>query len=132
VDYDEMAKEELQEELDRRDLPRSGNKAELIERLEEAEANGDQRKGGAAADIGTVLAQAKQSFGQLTNLAPEAVSHVERVDDGWEATFEVLELERVPRSTDVLASYEVELDSDGNLKAWRRVRRYSRNQQEET
>ena len=131
MDYDEMSKEDLQEELSRRDLPKSGTKAELIERLEQdgQEAEG---KRGKSANIADVLERAKRSFGQLTNLAVEAVSRVEGAEDGWEATFEVVELERVPRSTDVLASYDVDLGGDGDLQSWRRVRRYLRNQQEET
>jgi len=32
----------------------------------------------------------------------------------------------VPSSTDVLAIYEIELDMDGELMSYRRVRRYSR------
>lgn len=35
VDYEEWTKEQLQEELERRGLPKPGNKPELIERLQE-------------------------------------------------------------------------------------------------
>jgi hypothetical protein len=35
---------------------------------------------------------------------------------------------RIPESTDVLASYEMELDGDGNLRRYGRVRRYRRSQ----
>ena len=81
--------------------------------------------------IGEVLASAKQSFGELTNLDVESVSRVERTDDGWMADFEVVELERIPHMTDVLASYEVEVDPAGTLRSWRRTRRYVRKQQED-
>ncbi len=40
----------------------------------------------------------------------------------------VLEDRRVPSSGDILALYEAELDPDGSLLAYRRARRYSRNQ----
>jgi Gas vesicle synthesis protein GvpO len=83
------------------------------------------------ASIGEVLNRAKQSFGELTNLDVESVSRVERTDDGWQADFEVVELERIPHLTDVLASYEVEVDPAGTLRSWRRTRRYIRKQQEE-
>ena len=44
-------------------------------------------------------------------------------------TLEVVELTRIPESTDVLASYEVELDDDGNAsRATSAVRRYYRSQ----
>ena len=82
--------------------------------------------------IGTVLCRAIQSFGDLTSLPVESVSRVERADDGWLVNFEVVELERIPRLTDLLASYEVDVDPTGNLLAWRRMRRYTRKQQDET
>jgi hypothetical protein len=40
ADYEEMTVEELKDELSARDLPVSGNKAELVERLEENDAEG--------------------------------------------------------------------------------------------
>ena len=42
-----------------------------------------------------------------------------------------MELERIPPSTDVLASYEVALDGDGNLLGYERTRRYVRSQADE-
>jgi hypothetical protein len=41
---------------------------------------------------------------------------------------EVVEVARVPESTDVLASYELELDDDNGLRSLARVRRYYRAQ----
>ena len=46
-------------------------------------------------------------------------------------TFEVLEIRRIPESTDVLASYAVTLDDDGNLLDLERSRRYRRAQVDE-
>jgi len=43
-------------------------------------------------------------------------------------TVEVVELERVPRSTDIVASYDVEVDADGELVGYERINRYYRNQ----
>jgi Gas vesicle synthesis protein GvpO len=40
----------------------------------------------------------------------------------------VVELSRIPESTDVLALYEMELDDDRNLMRYDRVRRYYRSQ----
>ena len=51
-----------------------------------------------------------------------------RTRDGWRVTLEVLELRRVPETTDVLASYLVELDRDGNLVAYERLHRYHRSE----
>jgi hypothetical protein len=52
-------------------------------------------------------------------------------DGGWEATVQVVELARVPPTTDVLGSYRVKLDRDGELISYRRTRRYYRNQADE-
>jgi hypothetical protein len=56
----------------------------------------------------------------LTGREPESVLGVTRVDDGWELTVEVVELERIPPSTNLTATYEAELDEDGNLVSYRR------------
>ena len=39
---------------------------------------------------------------------------------------EVIELNRIPESTDVLASYEMELDDNLDLRRYQQVRRYQR------
>lgn len=49
-------------------------------------------------------------------------------EDGWQADVEVLELERVPGTTSVMASYRVTLDEQGELVAYERTRRYTRGQ----
>jgi Gas vesicle synthesis protein GvpO len=68
-----------------------------------------------------------QQINELTGKDPEGVSGVEPLDDdGWRVTVEVVEDRRIPSSTDLLATYQVELDPDGELLAYRRVRRYAR------
>ncbi len=64
----------------------------------------------------------------------EAVLGLEPAEDGdggWQITVSVVELSRIPNSTDVLGAYKVALDSDGELAGYRRVRRYQRNQADE-
>jgi hypothetical protein len=57
------------------------------------------------------------------------MTSVEATDgDGWVVGFEVVEDHRIPSSADVLALYEVELDADGELMGFRRMRRYLRGQ----
>ena len=51
---------------------------------------------------------------------------LDRSDDGWKVEVEVLEVRRIPNTTDVLAMYEVEVDGKGSLQGYRRVRRYVR------
>jgi len=56
----------------------------------------------------------------------EEVSALETTGDGWLVTIEVVETRRIPETTDVLASYEVELDEDHQFRRYARVRRYVR------
>jgi hypothetical protein len=65
----------------------------------------------------------------MTGEEPENIPSVERVDDeGWRIEVEVVELRRIPETTDLLAIYAVELDEDGELMSYRRIRRYTRGQ----
>jgi hypothetical protein len=67
-----------------------------------------------------------QQVAELTGKDPEGVTGVERSQDGWLVTVDVVEDRRIPSSTDILATYEAEIDADGELLSYRRVRRYSR------
>jgi len=71
---------------------------------------------------------AARQLSEIMGVAPQSVSGLARTDDGWLVTVEVVELERIPASTSVMASYQVELDSDGELLSYHRDRRYYRNQ----
>jgi hypothetical protein len=64
---------------------------------------------------------------RMTGKEPEEIVSLEQADDGgWLIGVEVVETRRVPDSTDILAVYEAELDAEGELVAYRRVKRYSR------
>ena len=67
----------------------------------------------------------------LVGCPAEGVTAIRRDDDGWVVNSDILELERVPETTDVLASYEVTVDPDGEITGYRRVHRYVRAQVEE-
>ncbi|HEY8985301.1 MAG TPA: gas vesicle protein [Streptomyces sp.] len=73
-----------------------------------------------------VLNQARKQLAELTGTAAETVSSFERTDDGWSLEIEVLELARVPDTMSLMAGYRVELDPEGRLTSYRRVRRYER------
>jgi len=78
-----------------------------------------------------VARRAVRQVAALTGRPVEGVLGMRRGEDGWEVTLELLELRRVPETTDVLAAYEVSLDDHGELREYRRVRRYARSQTEE-
>lgn len=68
-----------------------------------------------------------RELAELTGKRPEGVIGVERGDDGqWLVKVEVVEDARIPSSTDLLASYQIDLSADGGIEAYRRLRRYAR------
>ncbi len=73
-----------------------------------------------------VAAAAAQQLLELTGKEAEGVTGLERNDEGWTIQVEVLELRRIPNTTDVLATYEVTVDADGELEGYQRLRRYVR------
>ncbi|MFE7775211.1 gas vesicle protein [Streptomyces sp. NPDC057445] len=81
-------------------------------------------KGKAAAAMRAAAEQLQQLLGRV----PESVSALKPTEDGWEADVEVVELERIPETTSVMATYRVSLDKDGDLVAYERKRRYTRGQ----
>jgi Gas vesicle synthesis protein GvpO len=78
-----------------------------------------------------IVLRAIEQVAELTGRQIEGVNGLERSDDGWVVTLEVVELRRVPDSTDVLGSYAVAVDARGELEGYRRTHRYYRSQVEE-
>ena len=67
---------------------------------------------------------------ELTSFRAEAATALEWDDDSdtWQVTVEVLELARVPNTSDVIGAYEVRLDKQGTLHGYKRIRRFARNE----
>ena len=86
----------------------------------------EERDGGLP--MGEVVRAGREAFASILGREPESVSSVEKVDEGWRLLVEVTELERIPQSTSVMASYEVRLSDRGDLEGYRRTKRYYRNQ----
>lgn len=78
-----------------------------------------------AADISE---RAKVELSRITGLDASHVSAVVNGADGWHVTVDLIELRRIPASSDVLAAYEAVFAPTGNLLSYRRTRRYSRDQ----
>ena len=73
-----------------------------------------------------MAARAAAQLLELTGKQSEGVTGLERTDDGWTVEVEVVEVRRIPNTTDVLALYEVTTDDHGDLQGYRRLRRYAR------
>jgi hypothetical protein len=66
---------------------------------------------------------------ELTGYKPEAVTGLEWDGDLWQVRVDVLELARVPNTTDMIGEYLVSLDEDGTLRGYKRVGRFQRGKQ---
>jgi hypothetical protein len=94
------------------------------------------RENGAAGSNGLsgreAIERVRRDLPQLLGRSVESVLGLERhEEDGWRVTVQVVELSRIPPSTDVLGCYSVTLDREGELSGYKRTRRYYRNQADE-
>lgn len=73
-----------------------------------------------------VAMEAARQLQQLTGNEVEAITGLRRTDDGWRVQVDVLELRRVPTTTDVIATYDVDVDGSGDLMGYHRQHRFVR------
>lgn len=106
--------------------------SKVEEREERPRAKREAPRGVGSDEFGQVATQARELLRSVRGVEAESVSGIGRSSsNGWKVTLEVVELRRIPESTDVLATYEVELDADGRFLGFARGRRYSRSQAED-
>lgn len=74
---------------------------------------------------------AKETISDLTGHKAESVTGMEWDEDKWRITVEVCELRRVPNTTDVMATYIVQVDEQGRLLGYNRERRFVRGSAED-
>src|ERR671923_1706716 len=74
---------------------------------------------------------ARRTVEDLTGYEPEAVTGFQWDGEAWLVSVDVCELERVPNTTDVMATYVVQLDDRGGLLGYKRERRFQRGHAEE-
>jgi len=87
--------------------------------------NGDHQHGGNGGLVSAVRGALEQ-FAGLTRLEPVGATGVRREEHGWSVLVDVVEVERVPSTTSVMATYRVEIDGNGELTGYERLRRFSR------
>lgn len=95
-------------------------------RAPRSEPSGRSRASAQAPKASEIANSAVRQLVELTGRTPEGVTGLEKTEDGWTVSIDVLDLRRVPETTDVLACYEVEVDKQGDLTGYRRVHRYVR------
>jgi hypothetical protein len=75
-----------------------------------------------------VVRRAKAQLEGMTGLPCDNVSGLTKVDGGWRLVVNMIELKRIPPSTDMIASIDVIVDEEGNVTDYQRSRRYLRDQ----
>lgn len=78
-----------------------------------------------------LIERTKQQMEAITGLSSETVSRLDPAECGWSVGIDMLEHRSIPSTQDLLASFEVSLDDDGNIQRWRRVGRFVRCQNAE-
>lgn len=79
-----------------------------------------------APTVVTRVRRACDQFRELTGQDPVSVSGLARVEGGWELMVDVVELQRIPDTSSLLATYRVTTDETGEVAGYERVRRYNR------
>jgi hypothetical protein len=73
-----------------------------------------------------VVRTALVQFAELSGQEPDRVSGIRPADDGWSLLVDVVDLERVPATTSVMSTYRVDVDENGELTGYERIRRFTR------
>jgi outer membrane biosynthesis protein TonB len=91
----------------------------------------DERRGADSGQATAIVEAARRQLEAFVGSDAERVSGFERSDNHWAVTLEVVEVPRIPATTDILASYEVVLDDERNVVGFSQKRRYIRTQSDE-
>src|ERR671935_87476 len=97
----------------------------------EADEGGEPDHGAESGEVAEIIEHAREHVQSVIGSEAESVSGIERSNGHWCVSVEVVQLRRIPESTDVLASYAVVIDDDGGLISLREARRYRRSQSDE-
>ena len=101
----------------------------MAEQRSRRSQNGSSRNSRSKLSGREAIERVRADLPQLLGHRVDSILGLESADDnGWTVTAQVVELSRIPHSTDVLGAYEVTLDNHGELVGARRRRRYYRNQ----
>ena len=104
----------------------------MAEQRSRRSENGSRRNSRGDLSGREAIERVRRELPELLGHPVDAVLGLEPDDGkGWHVTVQVVELARIPHSTDVLGAYEVTLDQRGELQAYKRRRRYYRNQADE-
>lgn len=122
--------DELYEDEEERPGDEEAGEAPEEEEAEEDEEPAARRRGRGLSAVSAGGAGLRH-IAELTGKETEGITRVSPAENGWKVEVEVVEDRRIPSSGDVLALYEADMDSRGDLLSYRRVRRYRRGRGDE-
>jgi hypothetical protein len=74
-------------------------------------------------DLAQVIAKTKLQMAEITGLPTDTVARLDRLETGWSVAIDMLEHKAIPRTSDLISSFEVELNQDGDVVRWKRIGR---------
>lgn len=138
VDPDAHTVDELADEIESLDDPRAleemyeaeaehqdrkGVKEAIQDRLEELT---DNNSGAANSSVVEIQQHARERVPELIDQPLDSIIEVDQDDNGWRVIVESIERRSVPDTQDILGRYEVLLDANGQIRSYRRLARYRR------
>ena len=67
-----------------------------------------------------LIDKAKNDISKIIGLEPSSVVKTTKIDGGWQIAIEMVEKRSIPDGMDLLATYEVKLDEQGNILEFNR------------
>ena len=134
-DYPDKVKQRRRERPRKDGSPRAKSREDRFETRSATSASGgstggndhDAARARSGGESPALLARrASEQLAELTGRDADGVVGLERTDGGWQARVQIIEVPRIPSTTDVLASYDVELDEHGDVRSYRQTQRYVR------
>lgn len=84
-----------------------------------------------ALGLAQIVKQARLELNQLTGLDISSTLEAAREGDEWLVNLEVVEKRSIPEAMDILATYRVQLDEEGSVLGFKRIKMRKRIDTEE-
>jgi hypothetical protein len=79
-------------------------------------------------NLSSLVENTKLQMAAITGLQYDTISQFDRAEDGWKIVIDMVEYRSIPRTQDLLSTFEVMLDQAGEVIRWRRTGRFTRGQ----
>jgi hypothetical protein len=130
-DEQELDEQEKDEEQDEQEQDEQEQDEDDEDQKDDSESENDEKAARPSVSAREMTQAAMEALEELTGRKPEAATGLMWDGESWLVNVDVLELSRIPNTTDLLATYVVQLDADGNLSGYKRTKRFQRSQVEE-